>query len=308
MNSPALPAILLAKLQRLAADPGRGAAQRLLHGRGGCHPGLEQVTVEALAPVLAVICHGPPPAWLPALSSAFTHLLAGCGFTHLAIQHRDQLGAPWSWPVGAPLEQSWARLPEGPRLLLRFAAQNFGVFTDAAHLRAWLHCEARAARVLNLFAYTGALSLAALQGGASSVLNVDMSKAALDWARANHLANDWQAPRVTYAPLNVLTSAGRIGRRGPFDLVLIDPPTRQAGSFDAARDYGKVLRRLPGWVAPGGRAALCLNAPNLPWDWLQAQAEQHCPDWVCTRLAPAAEIDERDPDRGLKVLLLTAPR
>ena len=60
-----------------------------------------------------------------------------------------------------------------------------GLFLDHRPLRAWLEKNARGWRVLNTFAYTGSLSVAAGLGGASHATTLDLSGATLRWAREN---------------------------------------------------------------------------------------------------------------------------
>ena len=82
----------------------------------------------------------------------------------------------------------------------------------------------RGKRVLNLFAYTCSLSVAALAGGASRVVNLDLSKTALRTGRQNHITNQIDPRKAVFLPFDVMKSFGRLKREGPFDLVIVDPP------------------------------------------------------------------------------------
>jgi 23S rRNA (cytosine1962-C5)-methyltransferase len=161
-------------------------------------------------------------------------------------------------------------------------------------------------RVLNLFAYTCSLSVAAITGGASFVLNVDMSKAALTGGRSNHRLNgQGQAmiQDVQFLPYDLFRSWKKVISKGPYDVVVIDPPSRQKGSFVADKDYARVIRRLPALMPNGGDILACLNAPQLGAGLLHGLFEQECPAAVFVeRLANRADFPESDDQRSLKLL------
>jgi 23S rRNA (cytosine1962-C5)-methyltransferase len=222
----------------------------------------------------------------------------------LAVQQRAIPGDPVTIEFGELPEAVFAQAA-GLRYQLRIGDnQNIGYFLDMKPLHAWLAERAKGQRVLNLFAYTCAFSVAAVAGGAEQVVNVDMSSGALKTGAANHRLNGLDSQRSQFLKLNILKSWGRIRRAGPYDWLIIDPPSRQKGSFDAERDYGKVLRRIPELAVDGAHVLACLNAPHLPQHFLQQMMAEHCPQCEFIERMPAsAEFPEQDPDKGLKVLL-----
>jgi len=156
--------------------------------------------------------------------------------------------------------------------------------------------------VLNLFAYTCAFSVVALQAGARQVVNVDMSHSALAIGQKNHQING------IFLPHDIFSSWGKITRSGPYELVIVDPPSYQKGSFVATKDYARLMRRLPDLVAPGGHALLCLNAPELGMAFLQDQMDEFAPELAFVeRLANPPAFADADSERGLKVLVYRAP-
>ncbi|KZZ30280.1 hypothetical protein A3752_17305, partial [Oleiphilus sp. HI0081] len=64
-----------------------------------------------------------------------------------------------------------------------------GLFLDHRPIRKWVYDNARDKRFLNLFCYTGAVSVYAALGGAKSTLSVDMSKTYLNWFEGNLALN-----------------------------------------------------------------------------------------------------------------------
>jgi 23S rRNA (cytosine1962-C5)-methyltransferase len=101
-------------------------------------------------------------------------------------------------------------------------------------------------RVFNGYCYTGGFSLAALSGGAASVLGVDSSGAALDRARAHVAENGFDAARAEFADADVnqtLRQCIEQGRR--FDAIVLDPPKfahTAAQAERAARAYKDINR------------------------------------------------------------------
>jgi len=161
-------------------------------------------------------------------------------------------------------------------------------------------------KVLNLFAYTCAFSVAALHAGADQVLNMDMSSGALAIGQQNHRLNGLEGG-ASFLGHDIFKSWGRIGREGPYALVIVDPPSFQKGSFVATKDYARIVRRLPELLAPGGRAMLCLNAPELGPEFLQALVQAEAPALrFVERLANPPAFADAAPERALKVLIYRA--
>ncbi len=174
--------------------------------------------------------------------------------------------------------------------------------------RQWVREWAGGKSVLNLFAYTCGFSVAALAGGAHRVVNFDMSRAALTQGRENHRLNGQDTDRVTFQAMDIFRSFSRLRKYGPYELLICDPPTRQQGSVDIARDYAKILRRIPELVRPGGELLLCLNAPQLDAEFLCAQMRQSCPSCqYIQRLPNPASFPEAEAGKGLKVLQFHYP-
>jgi 23S rRNA (cytosine1962-C5)-methyltransferase len=162
-------------------------------------------------------------------------------------------------------------------------------------------------KVLNLFAYTCAFSVVALQAGAKQVVNVDMSHGAMAIGQQNHPLNGISTG-ATFLMHDIFKTWGKITRSGPYGLVIVDPPSYQKGSFIATKDYAKLMRRLPELLAPGGYALLCLNAPELGLAFLQDQMQALAPELnFIERVANPAAFADVSPERSLKVLAYQMP-
>ena len=121
------------------------------------------------------------------------------------------------------------------------------------------------ARVLDLFAGTGAMGIEALSRGASSVVFVDSAPAAAKTIREN-LRRTRLAKKGTVRRLDALRAIRQ--KPGQFDLILIDPPYRLP-----ERLLTDLLSEVAGQgvAAPGSRAVLTRSRrsymPVVPVDW-----------------------------------------
>lgn len=266
-------------------------SQRLFHGRGCTFPGFEQVTIDLFSPVLFLTFFKPCEEIIEtALVDAVSTLAMDYGLQAVQVQRR--------YLPGAPTDCVWGELPQDPvavRGPLRFpicldGRQNVGFFLDMEPGRQWLeaHCEGK--RVLNLFAYTCAFSVVAQAAGASGVVNVDMSRSSLSQGRENHRANNQPTDTIKFLAENILKSWGRVRRPGPYDIVIMDPPSYQPGSFVAEKDYGKLLRRIPQLLKPGGDVLVCLNSPELDEDFIYELMAQECPECELIERLPGHRI------------------
>lgn len=280
-----------------------GEVRRLFHGRGGCYPGYEWLAIDYLPPVAVIRVHAPV-APIP-LEGLIDQLMAQPELSGVALQYRGRGHQAHTEVVAGEVPQVLDVQESGLFYRVRpLQNQNAGLFLDMRGGRDWVRAQARGARVLNLFAYTCAFSVAAMAGGAAAVVNVDMSSAVLAAGRENHRLNGFPKSAISYMALDLLRSWSRVRKPGPYDLIVIDPPSFQPGSFVAERDYRKVLRRLPELSRPGSRVLACHNDPLHSEVFLRELMQLEAPGFrFCERLANGEDFPERNPDAGLKVLL-----
>ncbi|OOZ38889.1 methyltransferase [Solemya pervernicosa gill symbiont] len=278
-------------------------AQRLFHGRGHAYPGYGHINVDWLPPaVLITLYREEPHTNLLQLAEALSAKLPGC--ESVQVQYRCRPKAPYELLWGNEVLDLVAN-EDGLNYQLRLGStQNSGLFLDMRNGREWVRKHAQGKNVLNLFAYTCAFSVAALAGGAKSVLNIDVSKAALSRGRDNHRLNKQDLTRVKFEGIDIFKSFSRIKKRGPFDLLICDPPSLQKGSVNIERDYKKIIRRIPEFISPGSLLMLCLNSPDLSDQFLLDTVAEECPSCrFMHRLANPEVFKEAEAGKGLKVLL-----
>jgi 23S rRNA (cytosine1962-C5)-methyltransferase len=122
---------------------------------------------------------------------------------------------------------------------------NVGLFTDMREHRAGLARFVRGKRVLNTFAYTGALSVAAARAGATAVTSVDLAAGPLAWARANFALSNLDAAAHRWEVADVFRFLQAERERGTtHDVVILDPPTvsgARASLWAQKRDYPDLI-------------------------------------------------------------------
>jgi 23S rRNA (cytosine1962-C5)-methyltransferase len=138
-----------------------------------------------------------------------------------------------------------------------------GVFLDQRENRRRVREASKGLRVLNLFAYTGPFTVAAVLGGARASSTVDVSRGVLAWARRNldAVGADAAAHETVEADaIGWLDAAAKRGER--YDLAVLDPPsfaTTKSSRFSAESDYRPLAARVLRVLGPGGRLVACTN-------------------------------------------------
>jgi len=138
--------------------------------------------------------------------------------------------------------------------------QKTGFYLDQRDNRAHVRLHSRGGAVLNAFCYTGGFTLAALAGGAASVLSIDSSAAALALARTNVAQNpSLEGGRCTWREADVFSELRALRNRGEsYDVIVLDPPkfaptaAHAAGAARAYKDINLLALKL---LAPGGLLA-----------------------------------------------------
>ena len=305
-----------ALLDAIAHMPAYKDAQRIFHGRGGKYPGCEHLSLDIFPPAIVLTSFAPLEGSDlqtvgDALAARWQQIHPGEPLTW--VYQCRALGAAETRVVqGALPEHHTVQEDDAHYNVHVLRGQNHGLFLDMAEGRRWVRQyiarqpDPGRCKVLNLFAYTCAFSVAALQAGASQVINIDMSKGALATGQQNHRLNQLMGGQ--FWPHDIFSSWGKITRTGPYQLVIIDPPSYQKGSFVATKDYARLIRRLPDLLVPGGFALLCLNAPELPLAFLQDQMAEIAPELeFIEQVANPAVFADVSPDKALKVLAYRMP-
>ena len=147
------------------------------------------------------------------------------------------------------------------------APMGVGLFPDLRLGRAAVAARAANRRVLNLFSYTGAFSVAAAKAGAAEVVAVDLAAKAHARARRNFELSGLDPLKMEALTADTLKTVERFIERGRrFDLVICDPPSFSqgpAGSFSVAKDLTRLASAAIGVLDAGGLLAFATNAAKL---------------------------------------------
>ncbi|HEY7370234.1 MAG TPA: class I SAM-dependent rRNA methyltransferase [Thermoanaerobaculia bacterium] len=153
------------------------------------------------------------------------------------------------------------------------AGQKTGFYLDQRENRIRLRRLARGARVLNLFSYSGAFSIAALASGAVRAVDVDSSEAALGLSREHRRANGLPEAEEDFVRADVFEDVRRRAAAGErWDVVICDPPAFAKKRSDlerAPRAYKDVNRLAMTLVAPGGWLLTCSCSGHVSADLFQ---------------------------------------
>ncbi|MCQ8877654.1 class I SAM-dependent methyltransferase [Pseudoalteromonas shioyasakiensis] len=281
---------------------------RVFHGRGHSVEHLSHLNLDFYPPSLFLVSYAEiddatisaltEQLWLWVQKHASDHITAMVYQQRAGLQTKNML-LQGELPTPHTVK-------EGPSEFIvdLMSRQNTGIFPDMRSGREFVYNNSQHAKVLNLFSYTCGFSVSAMQGGAYSVINMDMNKGVLRTGKQNHQLNGFERG-VSFLPHDILKSFGKLKKAAPFDLIIVDPPSFQKGSFILTKDYQKVLRRLPELLNSSSQLLLCANSPELSEHAFKALIAEHTQGAIefVERLAPTAGFIEIDSDRSLKALV-----
>ena len=170
-----------------------------------------------------------------------------------------------------------------------------GLFLDHRPMRLRLFDEARDARFLNLFGYTGAATVHAALGGARSTTTVDLSGTYLEWCADNLQENGLGGAKHRLVQADAV--AWLEGDTGQYDLVFCDPPTfsnsKRASDFDVQAVHVRLLRAAVARLAPGGVLYFSNNYRRFRLDEGQVGTFAQVEDISASTIPPDFERDAR---------------
>jgi 23S rRNA (cytosine1962-C5)-methyltransferase len=142
--------------------------------------------------------------------------------------------------------------------------RDASLYLDTRGLRQWATRSLGGRSVLNTFAYTGSLGVAALAGGASRVVQVDRNRTFLNLAKDSYTLNGFPIHKADFVTGDFWVQVSRLKRAGErFDCVIVDPPffsTTARGELDLNRDSARLINKVRPLVNDGGRLAAVNNA------------------------------------------------
>ena len=255
--------IILENLKNKSVD-----LKRVFHGRGNFYDDFNYLVVDSINDILmATFFEEVDVDTQKEIIKMLDEVYISKGFKTLIIQRRYDKNNLYE--IRGEIPQNPLAYENGLKYSINFSNQNIGIFPDMKNGRSFIKEISKDKNVLNLFSYTCAFSVCAISGGASKVVNVDMAKNALTIGRTNHHLNNLDTKKVKFMPYDILKSWSRIKKEAPYDIIIIDPPSFQKGSFEASKDYEKIIRRLDELAASKCTILSCLNAPELDSEFIK---------------------------------------
>lgn len=230
---------------------------RLVHGEGDLLPGL---VVDVYGRTAVVQCHS--------VGMYHSRLLIAeairkaYGEEIEAIYDKSSQTLPFKADLGAIDGYLWGR-SENPDAVvlengLKFKVnweegQKTGFFIDQRVNRDLVRQYSRGRKVLNTFCYTGGFSVAALAGGATEVVSIDLSERAVKLADENVRLNFGQEAKHEAIACNAVEYLKDID--SDYDLIILDPPAfakHHKVLGNALQGYKKINARALQKIRSGG--------------------------------------------------------
>lgn len=173
--------------------------------------------------------------------------------------------------------------------------RDASLYLDTRNLRSWMLQNLAGQRVLNTFAYTGSLGVAAMAAGASRVVHLDLNRRFLNVAKTSYTLNGFPIHKADFQSGDFWPLVSRMIRAGElFDCVLLDPPffaSTSKGLVDAKNNYARLINKVRPLVADGGRLLAINNALFVGGAEFQQTLEALCSDGYLAieELIPVAE-------------------
>ncbi|MCK9382090.1 MAG: class I SAM-dependent methyltransferase [Sulfuritalea sp.] len=336
MSDALLPLLAVALDARAELLPRLHAEQtdcyRLFHGSVEGHSGL---TIDRYGDLLLVQSfHSPLTAeTLTALEAFYAARLPGLALVYNDRSHANsRIGNPL---LGDQLAAAMAtrevhEMGVTYRIQGRHTGQDPWLFLDLRAARRRVMQEAPGKSLLNLFAYTCGVGIAAAKAGARFVVNVDFADSSILVGKENVRLNDLPVrPRFVkcdaFAAMRQYAGIGQPervrGKRMPpfpkldaqtFDLVFLDPPRYAKSAFgvvDLVNDYASVFKPALLCASEGGTLICTNNVADVQRDvWLdqlqRSAAKAGRPIREMEWIMPEADFPSSDGQPPLKIALL----
>lgn len=160
--------------------------------------------------------------------------------------------------------------------------RDASLYLDTRNLRKWAAENLKDRSVLNTFAHTGSLGVAALAGGAGRVVQLDANRQFLNLAKQSYTLNGFPIHKEDFIALDFFLQVGRYKRAHEnFDCVFIDPPifaSSTKGRVDQEHDSARLINKVRPLINDGGYLVAINNALYVSGrDYLQT-LESLCAD------------------------------
>lgn len=289
--------IILKNLQNRSVE-----IKRVFHGRGNFYDDFSYLTVDSLNEIFFAVFYEENENEKNIIE-ILKKIANIKDFKNFIVQRKYKKEFLFEAIIGE-IPNSYEVVENGLKYKINFSNRNIGIFLDMKNGRKYLSSICENKNVLNLFSYTCAFSVVAINANAKQVVNVDMAKGALTTGRENHHLNNLDTKKVKFMPYDILKSWSRIKKEAPYDIIIIDPPAFQKGSFAATKDYEKIIKRLDELASDSCVIIATLNDPMLNSDFIKDKFKEFAPLFKFERkLENLSEFQVIDEEKSLKNLI-----
>jgi len=160
--------------------------------------------------------------------------------------------------------------------------RDASLYLDTRNVRKWAVENLKNKSVLNTFAYTGSFGVAALAGGVSRVVQLDINRQFLNLAKQSYTLNGYSIHKEDFIAADFFLQVGRFKRAGEyFDCVFIDPPffaSSTTGKVDQEHDSARLINKVRPLINNGGYLVAINNALYVSGKEYMQTLETLCAD------------------------------
>lgn len=158
--------------------------------------------------------------------------------------------------------------------------QDASLYLDTRNLRQWALEHLSGKNVLNTFAYTGSLGVAARAGGAARVAQIDRNRDFLNVAKTSYTLNGFSIDKRDFIADDFFPAISRLKREGAsFDCIFLDPPffsVTGQGRVDLEGESERLINKARPLVSDGGWLVVVNNALFVPGRDLMGMFDSLC--------------------------------
>lgn len=160
--------------------------------------------------------------------------------------------------------------------------RDSSLYLDTRNLRKWILENLKDKSLLNTFAYTGSFGIAALKGGASRVVQIDLDRDFLNIAKTSYTLNGFPIQKGNFISRDFFEQVSNMKRNNTFfDCVIIDPPffsTTSKGRVDQEKESARLINKVRPLINGGGYLIAINNALYVSGKEYMQTLEELCKD------------------------------
>lgn len=160
--------------------------------------------------------------------------------------------------------------------------RDASLYLDTRNVRLWASQRLKDKSVLNTFAYTGSLGVAARAGGATRVVQLDLNRRFLNVAKTSYTLNGFPINKDDFQAGDFWPQINRLkASKDLFDCVFLDPPIYSAttrGVLDLAQSYKRLINKVRPLINNDGYLVAINNALFVSGAAYMKEIESVCAD------------------------------